>query len=296
MPRPATILPFAHVNTGIGTARVAGRCDTNGCVPICSSIDSEQHPAHLAIHPRPHLIPGDQVLTATDGNRTTYIIGVLSVGAEHRQTDERIRLSDGTEARLDRSAAHESLKLYSSNNELLIDYQSRSGSLTVHAPSGDLEFTADHGGIVFRSSKGICMDSDRVVLKARNEIQLGIQPSDADVQPVISINHRAMKLTTPALDLVARRANLFVEETQIAGKRLLGRIADIRYVARKIESVADTIMAKARNVYRTVSELSQLKAGRQRTIVENTIHTKAAKTILKSEHDFKIKAEKIHLG
>ena len=49
-------------------------------------------------------------------------------------------------------------------------------------------------------------------------------------------------------------------------------------------------MAKAKNVYQTISELSQLKAGRQRTLVDHTCHMKAKKTIYKSETDFKVKA------
>ena len=107
---------------------------------------------------------------------------------------------------------------------------------------------------------------------------------------------RNMELIAPVLDLTAQRAQLFMQETRIAGKKLLGRIGDVQFIGRKIESVADTVLAKAKNMYRTISELSQLKAGRQRTLIENTSHMKARKTILKSEKDFKVKAEKIHLG
>ena len=87
-----------------------------------------------------------------------------------------------------------------------------------------------------------------------------------------------------------------MQETRIAGKKLLGRIGNVQIISRKIESVADTILARAKNVYRTISQLSQLKAGRQRTLIEKISHMKAQKTILKSETDFKVKAEKIHLG
>jgi hypothetical protein len=107
---------------------------------------------------------------------------------------------------------------------------------------------------------------------------------------------KKMQLTAPLFDLTAQRAQLFLQETRMAGSKLLGRIGNVQFISRKIESVADTVLAKAKNAYRTISELSQLKAGRQRTIIEKTIHTKAHKTILKSETDFKVKAEKIHLG
>ena len=108
-------------------------------------------------------------------------------------------------------------------------------------------------------------------------------------------NHR-LQLSSPAMDITSQRARLFFEEVKIAGKSLLGRITDVQFVGRQMESVADTVIAKAKNVYRTISELSQLKAGRQRTLIENSCHMKARKMILKSETDFKVKADKIHLG
>ena len=39
-----------------------------------------------------------------------------------------------------------------------------------------------------------------------------------------------------------------------------------------------------------------LRTGRLRTLVDSTFHFKARKAFLKSEQDFKIKAEKIDLG
>ena len=48
-------------------------------------------------------------------------------------------------ARLDGPPENQSLKLYSRDDELLIDYQSDTGNVIVHAPSGNLEFSADKG-------------------------------------------------------------------------------------------------------------------------------------------------------
>jgi hypothetical protein len=49
-------------------------------------------------------------------------------------------------------------------------------------------------------------------------------------------------------------------------------------------------------MYNTVEQLSQLKTGRMRTLVKSTFHLKAKNSMLKSEEDFKVRAEKIHLG
>ena len=60
--------------------------------------------------------------------------------------------------------------------------------------------------------------------------------------------------------------------------------------------MAESMIEKARNVYRTVEQLSQLKAGRVRTLVASTFFFRTRKAFIHSEEDYKIKAEKIHLG
>jgi hypothetical protein len=252
--------------------------------------------ARMAIYPQPTLAPDDEVLTLTDGSGKTYIIGILSCGKQEKRPGAKIHLADGAVARIDRTSNNESLKLYSRKNELLIDYQSQTGTVRVNAASGNLEFTAANGSIAFHSAKDIRIDGNHVGINARTDLQLGIQGPQEATGPAISMQNRKMHLTAPVFDLTAQRAQLFLQETRIAGKKLLGRIGNVQFISRKIESVADTVLARAKNVYRTIAQLSQLRAGRQRTLIENTSHMKAQKTILKSETDFKVKAQKIHLG
>ena len=70
----------------------------------------------------------------------------------------------------------------------------------------------------------------------------------------------------------------------------------IRLLAGRLETVARTVMSNAENVYQKVEKLAQLQAGRVRTLVRSSWHIKARDTILKAEKDYKVNAEKIHLG
>ena len=87
----------------------------------------------------------------------------------------------------------------------------------------------------------------------------------------------------------AERGEFNVEEAKYTGKRLLSKVD-------RLESIAGSVIAKARNIYQTVEELSQVRAGRMRTMVARTFHFKSKKAFVKAEEDYKIKAEKIHLG
>jgi hypothetical protein len=70
----------------------------------------------------------------------------------------------------------------------------------------------------------------------------------------------------------------------------------IRLVAEKIETTAGSIFEKARNVYRSVEELVQTSAGRMRTLVGQTYHLKAGKSVFRAKEIISLDADKIHLG
>jgi len=50
----------------------------------------------------------------------------------------------------------------------------------------------------------------------------------------------------------------------------------MKMAARRIERVAETVIEKAKNIYQTVEELTQLQTGRMRTLVKGTCHLKGA--------------------
>jgi hypothetical protein len=94
------------------------------------------------------------------------------------------------------------------------------------------------------------------------------------------------------IDFVASKGIRFFSEHPIE----ITSLENIRLVAKKMETLVETIMEKATNVYRAVEKLTQLKTGRMRTLVEGTSHLITRKAFYKAEEDFKIKGEKIHLG
>ena len=63
-----------------------------------------------------------------------------------------------------------------------------------------------------------------------------------------------------------------------------------------VETRAGRIIESAKNVYREVSELAQMRAGRVRWIAKETFHLLGRTAIIKAEEDVKVKGAKIHLG
>lgn len=70
----------------------------------------------------------------------------------------------------------------------------------------------------------------------------------------------------------------------------------ISFVAHRLETLAETVVSRAKNVYQTIEELTQLQTGRLRMLVKGNCHLKARDAFLKAEQDFKVDGEQIHLG
>jgi hypothetical protein len=115
----------------------------------------------------------------------------------------------------------------------------------------------------------------------------------------INVARGCLELSTEDGDITLRSARdvrISGRTLEMDGKELNFRATSSRWIVDRMETLAGTLVEKARNAYRTVEQLAQLKTGRMRTLVDQTFQFKSRRAFLKSEEDFKIKGEKIHLG
>ncbi len=152
------------------------------------------------------------------------------------------------------------VQLINKKGELIFEYDPETGSSRVNVRSGSLDFITHHGNINFISKRGT------------------IKMSSADLQ--ITNKHTSIKS----------------EQLNYIGDKVSVTVKYSRIIAGKLETIANDIICKTKNLYNSVDELAQLKAGRMRTIIKSTLHMKAKNSYLKSEEDFKINGKKIHLG
>jgi len=155
--------------------------------------------------------------------------------------------------------------------------------------AGDIEFVTENGNITFAANKEIMFHGRSIGMTSAKGIYLGVMDTLGKLRSTLTLRQQSMKIDSPEVGLDAERGDFNVEETKYTGKRLLSKVD-------RLESIAGSVIAKARNIYQTVEELSQVRAGRMRTMVTKTFHFKSKKAFVKAEEDYKIKAEKIHLG
>ena len=281
----------------IATNPSEGFVQVNICRLNESGDDEKERWAQLALPAFHDCKEGDRVLVAGDDFDDLYVIGVLSPGVQAETVPKTFRMNNGAGVVVSNGATSETVQIFSPVGDLLFEYNAQTGESRVHMHAGDLEFVNHNGGIHFSAAGDIRLSSRQTLeLNGRLGLRLAIRDAFGTVLSSLSLNLRKLSLTSPEIGMVAQRGEFHFKESRYCGDTFVAVAKKGKLIVGRMETVVQDCIQKAKNVYLTVEELIQTRAGRTRTLVEGTSHFKSKKAFLKAEQDFKIKGEKIHLG
>jgi len=286
--------PWITETRYVGPARVIEIEESGSYINVQLEDDFENKVirARKAIQSSNQVQPGDSVLVMGEDPDHMYIIGILEEKTVSKSSTDRIFLEGGTQA----ARNGQSISVYSRKKELLFEYDEKNGKARINLDSGDIEFITRNGNINFAAGKDILLNGQTVGITSRSGTVVGTADSSGKIHSAFSVKEGELSLESPAIGLKAQKVELQINETSFEGKKFTANIGLVKLIIDRMETVVQTVMSRAKNVYRTVEELCQLKTGRMRTLVKNTFHLKSKKSMLKTDEDFKVRAEKIHLG
>jgi hypothetical protein len=87
-----------------------------------------------------------------------------------------------------------------------------------------------------------------------------------------------------------------LKDAVFASERLETAVTKARHLVGVVEVRAERILEQAKNVYREVEELSQLRAARVRTVATGTFSVLSKRATVKAEADLALMGDKIHLA
>ena len=251
----------------------------------------------IAIPNCPSLAAGDLVLAAGEDIKKLFIIGIIEQFENNAIENKRLELNNGIYAEVDKYQEGEKIQIRSKEGELLFEYDAAQNNTRVKVGFGNLEFITQKGDINFISEGNINFKSKQsVIIESFDSIRATIINTIDKVFSSLTFNRQKIKMSSPELEIVNQRTDIMSEETKYIGNKFSGTFKYGKLIAGKLETLADDIICKAKNIYNSVDGLAQFKAGRIRTLIKNSLHVKAKNSYLKSEEDFKINGEKIHLG
>jgi hypothetical protein len=273
MLRMSEDLPWMTTTRYFGPAGVLEIEELTNRILLSLKIDDDIHEvwAQIAIPAPLKLEPGDRVLAMGEDTDELYVIGILDTAKKEVEKEKSLNLSGGTRAQISGPQDEQTIQIFSNKRELLFEYNEKEGKARINLESGDIEFISQKGNINFYAAQDILLHGKTVGITGRSGIVLGI-------------------LNT------LNKGNIKIEKTNVTGEQFAGKFNFVTLTMDRFETFAQTVIQKARNVYHTVSELSQFQTGRMRTLVKSTFHLKSKKVFLKAEEDVKVRGEKIHLG
>ena len=207
----------------------------------------------------------------------------------------RLPLPGGGHAALETAQGSTVLRVYS-RDALVIEYDPVTHRTRVMPEAGDLELAAPAGNLALRAAGSVAVEAGAVAIRSRIGIGLTVETPDGATQSVLTLEGGTARLAVPTLDVAARQAHLQAGETRYAGRSLLAEVASLRLIAGRVETLAKTVVEKTRNLYRSVEELLETRAGRVRSLVDGTYHLKARDAVVRAERDVDVDGEKIRLG
>ncbi|MGJ8680383.1 DUF3540 domain-containing protein [Paraglaciecola sp.] len=140
-----------------------------------------------------------------------------------------------------------------------IEQDEASGKTILSVPEGDLDLRSEQGSICLQAAKNI-------------------------------------ELNSPQFALETAKGEFNIVDASYQGLRLGASIAQTKLFLGKLNTTVGRLIEKAKNVYRQVDNLNQLKAGRMRTLVKGSYHLKSESINQKADKDVRIDGDKINLG
>jgi Protein of unknown function (DUF3540) len=163
--------------------------------------------------------------------------------------------------------------------------------------SGAILATAD-GAYATTSRTGDGTGAERLrVYSPSNQLVFEYDPSSG--RTLVNVSSGGLALRTERGDIELQSAGavrIGGQAINLTGEQVEVRAKRAKWMVDKLETLAGTVMERAKNVYRSVEQLAQLRAGRMRTLVKDTFQFRSRNAYVKAERDYKIKADQIQLG
>lgn len=239
-------------------------------------------------------VEGDKVLVAGEDEDNLYVIGWLGARCSRDEPRRVVQTESGGYAAVERAGDSETLRVFSRRGDLVFEYDPESERARISAGAGELELSA--GDLTLSAQGRVRIQGQSIEMTTRSLFRVSVVGAAGKLLSKMELGRESSHISCAKIGLTARRGEVDVVETKFRGRNIEAEVGRARWVIGKLERIAKTVIDRAKNVYRTVEQLSQLRAGRVRTRVESTYYVKSRRALLKSEEDFKIDGERIHLG
>lgn len=291
---------YHHKNIGqyLGPARIVDiHKDRTDVKIVIHTPEGKRYAEAQAVYPiAENIHVGDTVLVTGSQDNALYIIGLLDQSLTDTVHPQKITVKDGTSACIEKDDNGQTLCVYSNTNKLIFRYDPRTGQASIVSPGQNLVLQAPEGDIELNAAKRIRVSGHSVDITGKSNISMSVGQIFENLRSAFSLKPGQIDIAGHQIQVSAKQGRLFFNDIRNHVKNLVNKIGQARVVADRLETTAGTIIENAEDTYRSAENLSQVRAGRMRTLIRSTFHLSSKTSIIKASDDVKVKGENIHLG
>jgi len=234
---------------------------------------------------------GDEVVVAGDLSDQAFVIGLLS------SIEQRVETNSGAAAEIRRTDdGDESIRVMSPENQLLFEFLPESGTCRLNVPDGNLDVTTPRGGIRFAAQGNVQIEGDNLSLSARRNLLLTVSQSIGKVCSRLTLLPGRIRAGSKQFQIDAEEIETRSRSTTTISEDISATSTRHQIKTSELSTTAETVTENAGNIYRRVSELLQVQAGRYRAFISGLSHFRSKKAYFSSEESMNIDGDKINIG
>ncbi len=203
--------------------------------------------------------------------------------------------SDGARARaVLRDDGRTALVIESPKGEALVEYDPANGRLVLRASQG-LTVDAGDGPLTLRG-RSVAVESDSEVdVRARRAVRLDAGEGDGE-HGRVTVERGTVRAAAKAVAVDALRATLTFDEAAVAARVLRAAVRAVTVQAGAVETRADRVLTRAKDLYQEVEGTAQTRARALRMVAQGTLQALADRVLVRADDDVKVQGERVHLG
>ncbi len=213
-----------------------------------------------------------------------------------RRIDQpEIVTQDGARARLEQRTGGETLTVRDRAGRLLFEYDAATGRGSLTMPEGDLRLCTPRGSIELLAAHGIrAAAGGDVSISSATAVALDV--TGEKERSSLRLDQGETTLRADKLEVEAQETDLKLGVAQARASSLASMVerAELRFG--EVTRTAVRAIEQAENLYQRVGELYELKAGRLRALITDSLWMRGDDVTLLAKKDVRIDGDHINLG
>lgn len=188
------------------------------------------------------------------------------------------------------------LEVYDGEGRLVLRYEPASARVQLGFSSTTLTVDAKTGDTALQSSGKLTLSGKDVEVLGQRSAVVGVRTALGHMGATVAVGAHRLALLAKRFDVKAERENKSVEHSTTTAESVTVNAQHLRQQATKFETVAETMLTKAKEALAYIEGESRVEANRATWKVAQTLWFRSKRAFLKTDKDVNIDGEKVNLG